>query len=382
MTCDAVAGRVPRRRRAVRAGAALATVLALVVAGCGGGGGGDGEDAGGDDGGSPAPPAEDDRVVVLAEEFVLADVLDLGIRPVASTVSVPEVGFQGMDGYDTDGIEVLPMTTLSLEHLASLRPDAIVTLQFWADQVGEEALAGMGDLLLIPDGLTASERLTELGEMLDRPDEAAALVADLDEATERARSTVPEDCAVSLAAIYPGPTPAVFVDGPWDLPTSILSTGCALDPDAAAATPDENGRVYLSMEQLDILDAPTLVLLQSETVAGEQEAVEDIETNPLWAGLPAVEGDNVVVFDRLGYPGASGQIRFPRGVHGALRVSAGRAGAGRLGPGGRDPDEAVALRGHEPGVGPAGGDELVVGAALGDAAAVEDDDPVGGADGG
>jgi iron complex transport system substrate-binding protein len=291
----------------------LACVLAglLLVAACGGSDGA----GGGGGGGRDEPPASeaapgDRRVVVLAEEFVLADVLDLGVRPIASTAAVAEVGFQGLDGYDTSGIEVLPMTTLSLEHLASLRPEVIVTLQFWVDQVGEEALEGMGELLVVPDGLSVPERLPALGDLLGRPDEAAAAVAELEQATERAREAVPDDCEVSLAAIYPGPSPAAFVAGPWDLPSAVLSTGCTLDPDPSVAAPDENGRVYLSMEQLDILDAPTLVLLQSETVEGEQAAMDEISANPLWSELPAVQDDQVVVFDRLGYPGAAGQMRF------------------------------------------------------------------------
>jgi len=300
MTRDRLAGLI----------AALAVVLALAPA-CGGG---DDDDAGtssasGDGAGSGAD-VDDRRVVVLAEEFVLADVLDLGIHPIASTSAVPEVGFQGLDGYDTSDIEVLPMTTLSLEHLASLRPDVLITLQFWVDEIGEEALQGMGDLVVVPDGLTVPERLTALGDLLDRPDEAAAAVSELDAATERAREAVPHDCKVSLAAIYPGPSPAAFVAGPWDLPTSILSTGCALDPDPSVAAPDENGRVYLSMEQLGMLDAPTLILLQSETVEGERQALDEITADPLWSELPAVQDDNVITFDRLGYPGASGQIRF------------------------------------------------------------------------
>jgi ABC-type Fe3+-hydroxamate transport system substrate-binding protein len=52
------------------------------------------------------------------------------------------------------------------------------------------------------------------------------------------------------------------------------------------------------------------VLLQSDTVEGESAAVDAIEASPLWAQLPAVQADQVVVFDRLGYPGATGQIRF------------------------------------------------------------------------
>ena len=114
---------------------------------------------------------------------------------------------------------------------------------------------------------------------------------------------------MSLAAIYPVPSGrfrgravgAADVD-PVD--------GCRFDPARSDAAPDANGRVYLSLEQLGILDAPTLVLLQSETVQGEQEALDQIEANPLWATLPAVRDDHVIVFDRLGYPGAAGQIRF------------------------------------------------------------------------
>jgi iron complex transport system substrate-binding protein len=299
---------------------AMAMVSVLLVA------------CGGDDGGSEpasaagatttgvaeaattAPPASTspvgDRVVVLAEEFVLADVLALGIEPVASTAAVVEVGFQGLDGYETGGIEVLPMTSLNIEHLASIRPDTIVTLQFWVDQIGEDVLRGTADLLVIPDGLSNAERLTVLGELLGRPDEAAAVRADLETAMRRADDAVPDDCVVSLAAIYPGPSPAAFVAGPWEIPTSILATGCALDPDPTVATPDQNGRVFLSLEELGILDAPKLVLLQSPAVEGEDAAVDEIAANPLWVQLPAVRSGDVVTFDRLGYPGASGQIRF------------------------------------------------------------------------
>ena len=68
--------------------------------------------------------------------------------------------------------------------------------------------------------------------------------------------------------------------------------------------------MHLSTEQLTMLDAPTLVLLQSATVDGEDQAVEEIEASPLWSTLPAVRNDRVLTFDRLGYPGATGQIRF------------------------------------------------------------------------
>jgi iron complex transport system substrate-binding protein len=191
-----------------------------------------------------------------------------------------------------------------------LAPDTIITLQFWVDRIGDDVLRGMAELIVVPDGLTIDERLAFLGEATGHEDEADHVRTELAEATERAAGAVPDDCVVSLGAIYPGPSPAAFVAGPWELPTSILSTGCALDPDPTVAAPDENGRVFLSLEQLGILDGPMIVLLQSDTVDGEQAAVDEVMANPLWAQLPAVQSDNVVVFDRLGYPGATGQIRF------------------------------------------------------------------------
>ena len=154
-------------------------------------------------GGELDPDAPDfGRVVALAEEFILADVLALGVTPIASTATVDTAGFQGIEGFDLTGIEVLPQTTLSLEYLASLDPDTIVTLQFWVDRVGEDVLRGIADLVIIPDGLYGAERITALGEMLGRPEHAAAVASDLATAEQNARDRVGDGCTVSLATIY------------------------------------------------------------------------------------------------------------------------------------------------------------------------------------
>ncbi len=250
------------------------------------------------------------RVVVLSEEYLLSDVLALGVEPIASTVTVEEAGIQGIEGYDTSGIEVLPMTTLSLEYLASLEPDTIIALQFWVDQVGEDVLGGIGDVVIVPDGLGNREQMATLGELLGREEQAAANIEEFDAAIDDAAASVGDDCVLSLAAIYAGPNVAAFVAGPWEIPSSILSTGCVLDPGPDVGQPDSNGRVWLSPEQLGLLDAPTIMLLQSDVVEGESDAVAEIAAGPLWAQLPAVKADNVIVFDRLGYPGMDGQIRF------------------------------------------------------------------------
>jgi ABC-type Fe3+-hydroxamate transport system substrate-binding protein len=250
------------------------------------------------------------RVVALAEEFVLADLLALGVTPIASTATVDAAGFQGLDEFDTAGIEVLPQTTLSLEYLASLRPDTIVTLQFWVDQVGADVLDGIADVIVIPDGLSAADQIQALGDLIGRPEHAAAAVAELAEAERVATEEVPEGCSLSLATIYPGPSVAAFVDGPWPIPTAIQTVGCAIVPGPDVAAPDANGRAWLSPEQLGLLDQPVLLLMQNETVEGEGDALQEIRSSPLWSALPAVQAGDVVVVDRLGYPGATGLTRF------------------------------------------------------------------------
>ncbi|MGB0114700.1 MAG: ABC transporter substrate-binding protein, partial [Ilumatobacteraceae bacterium] len=154
------------------------------------------------------------------------------------------------------------------------------------------------------------ERLEVLGELVGRPDHAAATIDRYDAAMSAAQAAVDDDCVLSLATIYGGPSVAAFVAGPWEIPSTMLEVGCELDPDADDATPDQNGRAWLSLEQLGMLDSDLLVLMQTESVDGESSSVAEIEANPIWQTLPAVRNDNVVVIDRLGYPGTIGQIHL------------------------------------------------------------------------
>jgi ABC-type Fe3+-hydroxamate transport system substrate-binding protein len=249
-------------------------------------------------------------VVALGEEFVLADLLALGVTPIASTATVDTAGFQGLDGFDTTGIEVLPQTTLSLEYLASLQPDTIVALQFFVDQVGADVLEGIADVVVVPDGLSGSEQLEAIGDLIGRPERADAVALELDAAATAAGEAIGDDCVLSLASVYPGPTVAAFVDGPSSIPAALQRVGCQLVPGPDVTAPDANGRAWLSEEQYGLLGQDLLVLMQNDTVDGESDALRAIESSPLWSTLPAVQADNVRVIDRLGYPGTPGLIRL------------------------------------------------------------------------
>lgn len=175
------------------------------------------------------PTADLGRVVVLAEEWLLADVLALGIPVVASSATVPSAGLQGMDGFDTSGIELFDYLNVSLEELAELRADTIIVGEFVVDYLGDEQVAGIdGDLIVVPDGSTGPERLRLLGEAFGRTAQAEALLAELDAAYADASEAVPDDCDVSVVAIYAGPNVAVFAEPVWDAPRAVERLGCRL----------------------------------------------------------------------------------------------------------------------------------------------------------
>lgn len=259
------------------------------------------------------PPTDDSaepgRIVALGEEFLLADLLALGVEPVASTATVPSAGFQGLGAFDTAAIEVLPIE-LNLEQLAALAPDVIVTTAFVVDRIGADLLSPIGELVVVPDDVDADERLEWLAVEFEASDRAEALLEELDRARSDLRAEIDRrdaPCIVSVATIYPGPSVAAWTDGSTDIPAAIVDAGCELRPDVTAGEPDRNGRLFLSPEQLGILDGPRLVLLQSDAVEGEREAVSVLDADPLWNTLPSVASGDVVNLDRLGYPGVVGQ---------------------------------------------------------------------------
>lgn len=274
----------------------------------------EGDDTGTDTGGDEdeaASPEDLGRVVLLGEEPTLADLLALGIPVAASSATVPGEGFQGMGELDTSGIEVYDYLNTSAEDLALLAPDQLIAYQRAVDFAGEEILAGVtGELHVIPDGITTRERVLLLGEIFGREDRAAELVADLDAAQEAARAQVAEGCQVSVAAIYPGSNIATFIEPVWAVPTALDAMGCELVPGPEQSGADLNGRLFISLELVGLLEAPQLILLQTDTVEGEREAIAEVGADELWQQLPAVESGRVSEIDRLGYPGILGETRL------------------------------------------------------------------------
>lgn len=249
------------------------------------------------------------RVVALGEEFLLADLLAIGVVPVASTATTADAGFQGLDGYDTGDITALPSDEPNIERLASLEPDTIVVADFVLDVIDRSVLEELAEVVVVPtDG--GVEQVEILGEAFDRTEQAAEVVAEVEAADAEAEGAAPDGCEVSLATVYPGPSPAAWVASPNDVAVAVEHLGCTLVPSVDDGEPDGAGRIRLSLEQVSLLDAPIMILLQSDSVEGERESLESLASDALWQQLPAVEAHEVHELDRLGYPGVEGRVRL------------------------------------------------------------------------
>ena len=305
-----------RRRFLLMLGAAGAVATTSGLAACGGGDGdaaaSDGADEGTDSGASGGGTGGETPIVLaLGEEYLLADLLALGITPVASTTNVQTGdGFAGLDEFDTTGIEPIPTSEPNLERLAGFGAEIVVANEFVVDYLGRDVLEGLGaELVVVPD--EEADRMRVLGDAFDRREEVDALLADLDSAIEAAKTQLNADGRpISVATVYPGPTVAAWVDGPVDVPAMLLDLGYTLTPGAGDVDGEEGGRLYLSNEQIGVLDADILVAMQSDQVLGESDALDEIAGDPVWSQLPAVVTGNVITIDRLGYPGTPGRRRL------------------------------------------------------------------------
>ncbi|MEM7339919.1 MAG: ABC transporter substrate-binding protein [Actinomycetota bacterium] len=260
-------------------------------------------------------PVDLGRLVVLGEEFLLADVLALGGRPIASTATL-EGEFSGIRR-ETGGIQPLSSTEANFELLASLEPDLILVTSGVIDLVGVELFEGIAPTTVI-DSSDWRVQVEELGAAMGVPERADELLARYDNAVAAAEVDVPADVEITLATVYTGPSLAVWADGPVNIPQTLLDLGITLSPGGGELDGERNGRAFISNELIPLLDGDLLILAQSSGVEGEDASVAEIASEPLWQTLPAVQNDAVLTIDRLGYPGVEGRIRLIEDVVAAI----------------------------------------------------------------
>lgn len=247
--------------------------------------------------GNPVEVRNNPERIVTADDISLGNLLDLGVRPLATAVnrlSVPSFLGRRLDGIDdissADGIKV------NIERLAALRPDLIFTIGVDFAKEKYEALRAVGPTFAYAYGYASSDQIrtnmTELGRALGMEDRARAEVARLDDRVANLRERIGR-------AGLGGKLVSVLRVGPDFYSIRHGSTESVLLAELGIARPPnqrsiEDFATKLSFENLAAVDGHALYVYVDSEGAPDYER---LQANPLWGTLDVVRAGRVFVVE-------------------------------------------------------------------------------------
>jgi iron complex transport system substrate-binding protein len=246
--------------------------------------------------GSTEVPVGPERVVSLDTQWT--DVLTALDAPPTGYLLDPNVDggvfpWQGDLLDESTGIEATD--ALPYEEVAALEPDLIVVTYLAQDEGDYELLSEIAPTIPLlstdPDQVDSWQEITAVaGDVLAVPDEAAALVDQVDATVDAVAAELPEleGQTFALANFVPGDAIYVVADPDDGANVLFAQLGLELPAPLLDAADDVSGRVELSLEQTELLDADVLVLF---TNGAEPEELSGYEQ------LPAVETGAVALLD-------------------------------------------------------------------------------------
>jgi iron complex transport system substrate-binding protein len=239
--------------------------------------------------GTSEVPVAPQRVAALVGSAEI-DVMLLGLDPVFSGtyaegwVDLPE------------GVVTSDLVPPSVEAVAGSKPDLLIGWHWLSEDAAWVSLGEVAPAVTLPDsGADWRAVFTLVADAVNRADKGAEVLATFDArvADLRARFADREPIRVALVGSF-APGTFWWWEPGYDTNLHMASVGIEIDG------PAERGR-DLSYERLDELTAPWIILTGSP---GSEDGTDDLMASPLWAGLPAVQADHVVVVDRDLWGGA------------------------------------------------------------------------------
>lgn len=186
---------------------------------------------------------------------------------------------------------------IDAEAIAALQPDLIVGLYAGITDDEYDILSQIAPTVAQPGeyvdwGIPWQEQTRVIGRILDRADEADALVREVEDQFAQARADHPEFEGATgvMATPYQG---AVSVYAPEDVRGRFLAELGFVPFEGMDEIAGDNFAPELSLEQTELLDVDALVWILGEDIQGDLAALHD---EPLYGGLPVVaEGREVAV---------------------------------------------------------------------------------------
>ena len=236
-----------------------------------------------------------ERIVSLDGQWT--DVMVALEAPLVGAATDPDVDggrYPWQDGIP-EGVEPIEVTdAVPVEAVAALRPDLVVVSWAATDEATYDLLSQVAPTIPML-GDAPVDRWQDMaavaGDVLGRPDEAAALVDEVDQLLADVAAELPglEGRTYAMANYVPGDKVYVVADPEDGAATFFRQLGVEIDPELLdMAESGSRDRLELSLEQVGLLDADLLVLLTNGADPAEI---------PGYESLPAVRSGAVAVLD-------------------------------------------------------------------------------------
>ncbi|MEM9202674.1 MAG: ABC transporter substrate-binding protein, partial [Actinomycetota bacterium] len=255
--------------------------------------------------GATTVESQPERVVTFGfsdHSFTLA----MGVVPVALRKTFDAQTFTvwpwAQDALGDTEPELIGFLEPSFEQIAALQPDLILAVNANVDERVYGILSGIAPTIARPAGYGIQdtpwrEMATITGDVLGRPDEAAAVIDDLETRFDAARSANPDfDGSTASVVFYTAATGRFGSYETNNLRYSFLAELGFEPPEALVAEAGGGSTIIeLGVERLDVVDADVVVWNPTDDQRDEAGSIRDIPTRVV--ALPAAAEGREVIAD-------------------------------------------------------------------------------------
>ena len=250
--------------------------------------------------GETCVPSNPQRIVTLSLP-TLGNAISLGVKPIGSTYIADWYYAPYLDG-KLDGIGVLGNERTNFEKLLLLKPDLIVGLD-WEEAV-YSLLSEIAPTALDDWGGTENWRkhFNFVAEVLGKQEEAQQVWNNYYQRIRELKKALNNrynDKTISLVFMAPG---VIFSEVKGSFPDSILKD-VGLQRPTAQDVIARDSQLQFGEETLEIADGDFLFI--GGLTRDEKDRIQELEQQPLWQKLRAVQEGHVYIIDYVTWRGGN-----------------------------------------------------------------------------
>lgn len=248
-------------------------------------------------------PQRPQRMVTLWRP-TLAAVTQLGLKPIGSVGDEATAGADLApflpEDFDVEDLSLVgPQNDADLEKIAALQPDLIIGALTSAGSERDlyPQLSAIAPTVLVEWLGTTSwrQQLIDVAEILDLRTKADELVEAYEQRAAEVRDAIDgsvEDMTVSLVRIQ---APGVLrMETPLSFPGQVIGDIGFGRPESQITPDPDRDFIEISLERIREVDADVIFVFHN---AGNTQAWQEIQDNPLWQGLEAQSNGRVFTFE-------------------------------------------------------------------------------------